>query len=285
MGGDIGKGILIGGFTFALGFGTIFSGLSIFLKISAGLNMISYISSTIPDTTAQQIARYTGYASMAFLGMYMLGEIWKGIKYGLFGDKDKGFYNLKGEKVNPADIKGGSSIFIGGQGIKDINKAIEEAMKAKADYVFFNPSHGLIADFTESIIHKLFPFLTDPIESELIRGLSQIQGPVTIIAHSQGTIFASNALAKLALKGGVLPVKSRIYYLSPVVTQARAYGAALSAGISWGNIHYIMTPFDPIGLVALNLNPIELFSSVIGTSFLFGFWKHGLENYASYAIP
>jgi RHS repeat-associated protein len=276
-GGNVWKGVGFGALTGAISFGTLASATAPILpKLSSGLGFISFVSSKIPDPAFQEFAKYTGYASLACAGLEVLRNvaIW-------LNEPNAGLYNIRTGKevVDPSTIPPQSGIAISGWGTKDINDAMRLAKDLEADYVFFNPSHGLVGDFIESALEWITG--TGSVDRQLADILSQLKNPVILLPHSQGTIITTNALLKLGLSGKRMPLRSGVIYNALAVNQLKAYPAAWLAGIRWADISYQIKLFDPIAIPALSLNPIELLTGAIGLGFFgWGVRFHGAANYA-----
>ncbi len=85
--------------------------------------------------------------------------------------------------------------------------------------------------------------------------------PIHIIAHSQGTIIAANALAQAGLSGNPLAAGSSVSYMAAAISQPRAIISAWMGGAKWT---YETRAFDPINLAGPNLNPLKLATGIIG---------------------
>jgi|GEM_PF-3365167 len=125
--------------------------------------------------------------------------------------------------------------------------------------VFNNPSHGSIADFTECVLQKITG--TGSVDRQFAQMLGGTTKPIEIFAHSQGTIFTSNALAQLGSQGNPLVDGSKVHFLAAAISQPRAMISAAMGNASWS---YQTRWFDPINLAGPNMNPIRNVTGLIG---------------------
>lgn len=117
---------------------------------------------------------------------------------------------------------------------------------------YFNPSSGFVGNIFESIGQKFFGWAGDPIAVGFARGLAEVNHPMTIIGHSQGTLTVANAARYYGLPQG-----STLIMRSPAISRWRASAAAQAIG---GNLQYIQPYGDIANLYAPSLNPIRLLS-------------------------
>lgn len=126
--------------------------------------------------------------------------------------------------------------------------------------VFYNPSHGLIADLTESTLQKLTG--TSALGRQFGNVLMQSHTAVHIFAHSQGGLTTANALLSIKLAGNKLASGSLVDFVGsaqgPISSGvlAKAVGASLN--------RFSTNVFDPINLVQPSLNPVKLIGGAVG---------------------
>jgi RHS repeat-associated protein len=136
--------------------------------------------------------------------------------------------------------------------------AIEQANQARIMTVFYNPSAGAIADFSEASIEKfLGPTEIDLQLLDLLNQLAEAGVPVEITAFSQGTLIVTRALAS----GGRLAEGSVVRFHSSAVSRSRAESVVIRAG---GQPEFNSTAyFDPINLIQ-DLNRFKMYGGAIG---------------------
>jgi RHS repeat-associated protein len=181
-----------------------------------------------------------------------------------------GWYNAAGKSVNPADIEPGSTIFTNGAH-SELRSSLMDAVLRGANYIFYNPTSTFLADFIEVFLQK-FTF-TSSIDRQMASGLSQVTGPINIIAHSQGTLTASNALISSGLQG--FHSVTGVSYVAPVISQAREI---VSSWVSGARTLYGTNTFDPSNVAGPNLNPVEFFGGIVG-GILFQGKYHSLDKH------
>ena len=117
---------------------------------------------------------------------------------------------------------------------------------------YFNPSRGPVADLLETLGQRLFARY-DALASGFARGLAGVDHPMTIIAHSQGTLTASNAARYFGLPAG-----STFTLKSPALPRYRAHYAVRI--VNGGELNYGQPWFDAANLWAPSLNPLRFLS-------------------------
>ena len=161
-----------------------------------------------------------------------------------------------------------STLFVNGQDC-DVKTAAAYALQQSNSTdvtMFYNPTHGLIADTTESTIMKLTG------HSSLGDQLAQIlqSGDYTaVIGHSQGTLIISNALKTLSEAGFTFDNGLSITYYGSAANQYVARALADSVGATLNGP--LNNPFDFVGnVVGLNtLNPFRFVGSILASPSLF----------------
>ena len=133
---------------------------------------------------------------------------------------------------------------------------------------YFNPSHGFVLDTLEAFGQKFFGWAGDPLAAGFANGLAGVNHPMTIIAHSQGTLTAANA----ALYYG-LPAGSSFLFKSPAITY---FGASAAAQATGGSFQYVQPWGDGANLWAPSFNPLR-FGSGVGDLFC-GFCTHSANG-------
>lgn len=126
--------------------------------------------------------------------------------------------------------------------------------------VFYNPSHGLIADLTEATLQKFT--MTSAIGRQLGSIALQSGVSVKLLAHSQGALTVGNAFMKIALSGGKLVSGSTAEFYG---SADNAIAAKLFAKLAGASLkRFSSNIFDPINVVQPNLNPIKFAGGAIG---------------------
>ena len=121
---------------------------------------------------------------------------------------------------------------------------------------YFNPSQGIINDLMQSFWQKVLFGYGDSLAEGFAKLTSQMApGPLTITAHSQGTLTVTNAI----LQGGV-PRGSTLNLRSPAISYPRAW---LAGQINGGTMNFIQPWGDGANLWAPSLNPLKFGSGVI----------------------
>ncbi len=128
---------------------------------------------------------------------------------------------------------------------------------------FYNPTNGRARDVLEAFWQK-FDGKNDPYARQFSEGLANVDHPMRIIAHSQGTLTVANAAQYHGLPAG-----SHIEFISPAISTWRAEAAANAAGAT----HNYNLPYgDGAALWAPSLNPIKFRLGII--DMMLGFPVH-----------
>ncbi|MBN1521804.1 MAG: hypothetical protein JW928_04660 [Candidatus Aureabacteria bacterium] len=269
-GGEVWKGALFGAISGAIAFGTIASAeAALILKFSAGFQIVSQVTGAIPGNTWADISTYSGYAAQGLAAVAFAWEVGKGIKDWVH-DPRAGWFDLNANPVSPADIPENSKILVNGI-TTEFKPAIQNAIEEGADYLFYNPTSGPVADLTESLLQKIT--FTSSVDRQLASGLRQISGKISIIAHSQGTIVTANALLNNGLRGQANV--SSVNYLAAAVSQPRAF---ISAWMSGSKAYYGTNFYDPINLAGPNINPFKFLGGLAG-GIIYQAKFHTLDQY------
>lgn len=118
--------------------------------------------------------------------------------------------------------------------------------------IFFNPSHGIAADIAESFGQKFFGGSGDPLAAKFAQRLAGVNHPMTIIAHSQGTLTVANAARYYGLPRG-----STFVMRSPALSYFSANSAVRMNG---GTMQYIQPWGDVANIYAPTMNPFKWMS-------------------------
>ncbi|MFT4179374.1 MAG: RHS repeat-associated core domain-containing protein, partial [Thermomonas sp.] len=109
---------------------------------------------------------------------------------------------------------------------------------------YYNPSHGFLADILESFRQKFFGWAGDPLAAGFARGMAAVNHPMTVIAHSQGTLTVANA----ARWYGLSAQGSTFVMRSPALSHYSASRAIQGAGGTmvwrqpWGDVANLYSP-------------------------------------------
>jgi len=250
----------------ALGYGGgfVWGGTAMIAGISAAAG--SFVTTLIVTNGDLSAALKAGFISglTAFVGV----QVKQGIKDYLAA---KGtLYNVEKSKdeltLIPANAKSvRDRLFVNGI-LNDLDRAVHRGLQqvnTQSFSLYYNSSHGFIADLTESALGKLFG------NSSLSRGLADIlrKNPnLVVIAHSQGGIIATNAIQHLS---GMDLSNLRLTLNGSAVAE-RVARAALE-GVGSSHLVYNSYPFDLVpNVVALDtVNPVRILGSIIFSPFLF----------------
>jgi triacylglycerol esterase/lipase EstA (alpha/beta hydrolase family) len=145
-----------------------------------------------------------------------------------------------------------------------------DAALENAQYLFFNPSSVLLADYVEGFLQKIT--FTSSIDRQMAAGLSRISGKVDAIGYSQGALTLSNALINLGVKGEDKVGKAT--YRNYPISQLRG---AISSWVSGAHPEYGTNTFDPFNVAGPNLNPVNFIGGMIG-GLLFQGKYHSLDK-------
>ncbi len=115
---------------------------------------------------------------------------------------------------------------------------------------YFNPSRGFFADLAQSFGQKFFGWAGDPLAAGFARGLAGANHPLTITAHSQGTLTVTNAVRYygLSAKGSTFVMKS------PALSHFTASRAIQGGG---GTMVWRQPYGDIANIYAPSLNPLR----------------------------
>jgi RHS repeat-associated protein len=147
------------------------------------------------------------------------------------------------------------------------NRAAFQTMvtQGKSALGYFNPSQGIINDTMQSFFQKVLFGWGDSLAKGFGNLTSQMMpGPLTITAHSQGTLTVTNAI----FQGGV-PRGSTLNLLSPAISYPRAW---LAGQINGGTMNYLQPWGDGASMWAISLNPFKI--AVGATDIFSGFGVH-----------
>jgi len=114
---------------------------------------------------------------------------------------------------------------------------------------YFNPSHGPFADIMESFGQKFFGWAGDPLAAGFGRGLAGVNHPMTIIAHSQGTLTVANAVRYygLSAQGSTFVMRSPALSYLTASRAIQGRGGTMVWRQSYGDIANIYAPsFNPL---------------------------------------
>ena len=113
---------------------------------------------------------------------------------------------------------------------------------------YFNPSHSIIADLFESASQKFSPNGGDPLAARFAQELSNVDHPMKIIAHSQGTLTAANAASLYGLpQGSSFELRSPAQSYMSARAAIRINGGTLDYRQPWGDVANIYSPtMNPI---------------------------------------
>lgn len=121
--------------------------------------------------------------------------------------------------------------------------------------VFYNRTHGLPSDAAEAARQRL-EFAGDPIAAAFSKALEGVDHPLTVIAYSQGTLTARNAM----MQGG-LPDGSTIIFKSPALSKREAALGVWAGLVAHGKDYEIggwsMPPGDAANLWAPGATALE----------------------------
>ncbi|MFA5060642.1 MAG: LamG-like jellyroll fold domain-containing protein [Candidatus Omnitrophota bacterium] len=236
--------------------------------VAAGiLGFASRATSHIGDNASSEVSRVLGYAGTAAAAIGAGIEIGKGIKAwtsekGNFYDIQKGPDNgFAGTKISEADIvakygQNGVKPFTNGVGMS-LDDSIQMAGRRGADVLFYNPSHGAVADFTESFLQTVTG--TGSLDRQLGHLATQLR--VDLVGYSQGSIISSNAMIYAGLHGGAVQGSS-LTTIGSAVGSFRAHASAWMAGVTrvYGETHV----FDPIKLTSSEISPFGYVNGFLG---------------------
>lgn len=222
-------------------------------------SFLSYTSLATADMsgrTWQNISRGLGYAGQAVGAGYLAWNVGVGVANWIYEPNARVI--LPGGGTGTAqDIDRYGEIFV--PGINTTEEASINIATKKDIPVFYNPSHGSIADVTESFLEKIT--FTGSVDRQFASVLNQTTNPINIIAHSQGTIITSNALVQLGFTGQKLAEGSKVAYMAAAISQPRAI---ISAFMGRAAASYTTNLFDPISVTGPNVNPVKFFGGMAG---------------------
>jgi alpha-beta hydrolase superfamily lysophospholipase len=115
----------------------------------------------------------------------------------------------------------------------------------------------------------LTPNSGDPLTAGFAKGLEGRVNPLNVVAHSQGTVTATNAITYY----GAVPKGSRLIFDSPAISGIRAHHAKNLIG---GSLRYNQPWGDAANLWAISFNPLKFASGLL--DFPVGFSIHTNNN-------
>jgi hypothetical protein len=148
-----------------------------------------------------------------------------------------------------AKSQGGTvDVFVNGQS-NDLNKAIRlgsNQLGASSFVLFYNPTHGDLADTFESLVGKLTG--TSQVGREFGNFLSATSGVnVNLVVHSQGGITANIGMNQVLSQGGSLP-NLTIYYNGAAVNATTSQALVSNVGATFNG--FSINRGDPVPLLA-----------------------------------
>ena len=205
-------------------------------------------------------------AIMGAIEGYAIGSAVAGVQQGFmdwknaFTDPDAGFGHLRELGISEKEylVSHGEKVFTNGVGTK-LPAALAQA-KAEGAALYYNPSHGFWADFTEAALQKLTG--TSSFGRGFGSSLVQAGGKYEVFGYSQGALTALNAFSSVGdkLAGSTFtPIGSPASRFSTNLI-TRAAGVAIKGGGT--NL------FDPIQLLQPTLNPVRAVGAAGGLATL-----------------
>ncbi len=226
------------------------SGMSL-LRLSAAASLGAQVADAVDESHLAQGLRF---------GSTVLGGAYAGLNVAI------GIREWTSGQLNVMDLTGSSSALQSGDGVfvngilTDAKHAIEQAKYFARNgipvtKIAHNPTHGFIADMTESFLQKLT--FTSSVDRQLAGKIRQL-GNITLSGHSQGSMIVGNALLNLGVNGGRSGVISA-NFLSTPLSQPRVLLSTAWSGVeskpfygnNWG---------DPINILGPNVNPAKFLS-------------------------
>ena len=206
------------------------------------------------------IGPWLGYASAAIAVAYVAWNVGVGVKDWASG---RGVYYdvANNSEITEKEIvakygKEGAKVFTNGI-TQDFQNAIDLAKKQGADILFYNPTHGAIADLTECTLG--YATGTESLSRQL--GRLTISMRVELIGYSQGSIISANALIYSGLHGGAVAGSKISIFGSAVGGIREWFSSAVSGAINGGSyVHH----FDPIRLTSSEINPVGYLEGFLG---------------------
>jgi len=193
------------------------------------------------------------------------------------------YYKGKGEWVYPREgINAGKTYsqnpnwYI--NGINTTRATAQRIADQHGYAVFYNPTHGPIADLVESGMQKFFG--GSSISRQLAGYISEVSASgqaINLIFHSQGTIIGANALQMVTTK---LAEGSAVTNIGPAVTQGTALSSFVKAGGSPENFSYVANSADPVYATTGTINPFAMIYGTV-TGALTAAHYHGTDKYLS----
>ncbi|MGE0467631.1 MAG: RHS repeat-associated core domain-containing protein [Steroidobacteraceae bacterium] len=170
--------------------------------------------------------------------------------------------------IESVDTPSSKTVFVNGMK-NDLQTAAVKALKQTGESsatLFYNPSHGFIADLTESFLMKITG--TSSLGNQLAGVLQNYSGLTAIVAHSQGSLIVSNALGVLAQSGFRFASQVSITYYGSAANVIVGRGLAQSVG---ANLNVVNHALDAVGnIVGFNtLNPIKFVGSILASPTMF----------------
>ncbi|MDR7097829.1 RHS repeat-associated protein [Lysobacter niabensis] len=141
---------------------------------------------------------------------------------------------------------------VGTNGILGDRKEFVQWVNERKIPGYFNPSHGFAADIVESFSQKFFGGSGDPLAAGFAKGLAGVDHPMTIIAHSQGTLTVANASRYYGLPRG-----STFVMRSPALSY---FSASSAVRMNGGTMQYVQPWGDVANIYAPTMNPLKWMS-------------------------
>jgi hypothetical protein len=183
-------------------------------------------------------------------GNFANGALTAAMSYAFSSAASRGGSGGEGEWIYP---EGGST------NLNDYDTVVTNGILGKRDEFaaalrpnqagYFNPSRGFFGDLMESFGQKFFGWAGDPLAAGFARGMAGVDHPMTIIAHSQGTLTVANAVRYygMSAQGSTFVMRSPAlsYFTASRAIQRR--GGTMVWRQPYGDIANIYAPsFNPL---------------------------------------
>jgi hypothetical protein len=199
-----------------------------------------------------------GTASTMTGGKFANGAVTAAMSYALSSAASRGASSGEGEWMFPEGGSTDINSYVGEDGTIPIytngilgNRGdFRNVLNTEGAPGYFNPSRGPFADLVESFGQKFFGWAGDPLAAGFARGLVGVNHPLTITAHSQGTLTVTNAVRYygLSVQGSAFVMKS------PALSHFTASRAIQGRG---GTMVWRQPYGDIANIYAPSLNPLR----------------------------
>lgn len=234
-------------------FGHGFASAGITQAFAPGIDRIDASNTGYSAARVMAAAMVGGTASVASGGKFANGAVTAAFSYAFSSSASRGGSADEGEWIFPeggsTDLNDYDTVMTNGilGDRSEFIKALSASPTPAAGY--FNPSRGFFRDVMEAFRQKFFGWTGDSLAAGFARGMAGVNHPMTIIAHSQGTLTVANAVRYygMSAQGSTFVMKSPALSHFTASRAIQRGGGTMDWRQPYGDIANIYSPsFNPL---------------------------------------